>query len=351
MNDHARQALSKLREVRDALGDGDAPRRINLRDYVEPGTPAWDAYVDASGVPGRKVRRRTMLARINHAIDALTTQLLEIEEPPALLLSHEIEQQPQIPRDGPEDTRQVERQRLRRLTPDGIERAHQFLADLRTDPSGAIEPPSDMLYDERYAAPFVGEVEVERCFFRTRRDAAEYFEPLLKPIMHLVADHAGVWSWLGMFYFPDTVRKDNGAVRLSPLDETFVIDRHISRSYQLRFRHYLWGSWRLNEQHGERAEFLLNRELTQWGDIEQRSFGSIRIFNSVGVVPLILRLYTHGTQQKRGFGFSRGGLRHLVRVLDQLERTYDVYGMEPDALLKILPEEFRQWDGGPGPGR
>ncbi len=351
MNDRARQALSRLREVRDALGDEHAPRRINLRDYVELGTPAWDAYVEASDVPGRKVRRRTMLARINHAIDVLTTQLLEMEEPPALLPSQEIEQQPQIARDGLEDTRHVECQRLRQLTPDGIERARQFLADLRNDPSRTIEPPSDLLNDERYAAPFVGEVEVGRRTFKTRRDAAGYLEPLLKPIRHLVADHAEVWSWLGMFYFSDTVRKDNGAVQLSPVDETFVVDRRIARSYQQRYRHYLWGAWRLHEQHGVRAEFLLNRELTQWGDIEHRSFGSIRIFNSVGVVPLILRLYTHGTQQKRGFNRSRGGLRHLIRVLDQLERTHDVYGMGPDALLKILPEEFRQWDGSPGSGR
>ena len=202
MNDRARQALSTLREIRDALGDEDAPRRINLRDYVEPGTPAWDAYVDAWGIPGRKVRRRTMLARINQAIDALTTQLLEMEEPPVLLPSHKIEQQPQIARDGLGDTRYVERQRLRQLTPDGIERARQFLADLRDDPSRAIEPPSDLLNDERYATPFVGKVEVERRTFKTRRDAADYLEPLLKPITHLVADHAEVWSWLGMFYFP-----------------------------------------------------------------------------------------------------------------------------------------------------
>ena len=217
MNDRARQALSRLREIRDVLGDERAPRRINLRDYVEPGTPAWDAYVDASDVPGRKVRRRTMLARINQAIDVLTTQLLEMEEPPALLPSHEIEQPPQIVRDGPRDARHVERQRLRRLTPDGIERAHQFLADLRDDPTRAIEPPSALLHDERYATPFVGEIEVERRSFRTRRDAAEYFKPLLKPITHLVADQAEVWSWLGMFYFSETVRKDNGVVQLSPL--------------------------------------------------------------------------------------------------------------------------------------
>ena len=118
----------------------------------------------------------------------------------------------------------------------------------------------------------------------TRREAAEHFEPLLKPVAHLVADHAGVWSWLGLFYFAETVRRQNGVVQLSPLDETFVVDRRdgASRSYQLRFRHYLWGSWRLYEQHGESAAFLLDRELAQWGDIEQRSFGAIRIFNSVG---------------------------------------------------------------------
>ena len=353
MNDHSREALSRLREIRDVLGEEGAPRRVNLRNYAEPGTPEWGAFVQASGVPGYKVRRATILARINQAIDALTAQLLGGEAPPEPTPSHELERMAETVSAGLGQPRRSERQRLRRLTPAGIERAREFLAGLRDDPGGSIEPPPDLLYDERYAARFVGEIEVERRAFRTRRDAAEYFEPLLKPIAHLVADHAGVWSWLGMFYFAETVRRDNGTVQLSPLDETFVVDRRdvAARSYQLRFRHYLWGSWRLYEQHGESAAFLLDRELTWWGDIAQRSFGAIRIFNSLGVVPLILRLYTHGAQQKRGFNFSRGGLRHLVRVLDQLERTYDVYGMDPDALLKILPEEFRQWDGGAGPDR
>ena len=353
MNDRGRDALSRLREIRDVLGEEGTPRRVNLRDYAEPGTPTWDAFVQASGVPGHKVRRATMLARINQAIDAFTAQLLGAEAQPEPSPSREIEQLAETARTGLRQPRRIERQRLRRLTPTGIERARQFLEDLREDPTGSIDPPLDLLYNERYAARFVGEIEVERRSFRTRREAAEYFEPLLKPIAHLVADHAGVWSWLGMFYFADTVRRENGTVQLSPLDETFVVDRQdvASRSYQLRFRHYLWGSWRLYEQHGENAAFFLDRELAQWGDLEQRSFGAIRVFNSVGIVPLIVRLYTRGAHQKRGFTYDRGGLRHLIRVLDQLERTYDVYGMEPDALLRILPDEFRQWDGGPGPDR
>ena len=147
-----------------------------------------------------------------------------------------------------------------------------------------------------------------------------------------------------MFYFADTVRIEGGEAQLSPLDETFVVHREDSRSYMLRFRHYLWGSWRLYETHGESVAFLLDQNLTSFGDIFQRTFGAIRIFNSDGIIQLVLRLYTDGIRQKRGFGHAPGGLRHLLRVLDQLERTYDVYGMSPDALIRILPEEFQRWD-------
>ena len=355
MNDFGPEALARLREIRDALGQDDAPHRVNLRDYAEPGSPAWEAFVEASGLPGHKVRRPTMLARINQAIDALTAQLLGAE-PPAQA-PDPTPSQPDIQRlataidDGLGQARPIERQRLRRLTSDGIQLARQFLADLRESSTGPIEPPRQLLYDERYAQPFVGDVEVGRRPFRTRRDAAEYLAPRLEPIKRLVTDHAGVWSWLGMFYFAETVRRGNGTIRLSPLNETFVVDGSVGRSYLLRYRHYLWGSWRLYDSHVERAAFLLDQDLTSFGDLAERAFGSVRIFNSLGVVPLMLRLYTNEDRQKAGFGRSRGGLRHLIRVLDQLERTYDVYGMEPDALLRILPDEFRSWDGGPGPDR
>ena len=152
-----------------------------------------------------------------------------------------------------------------------------------------------------------------------------------------------------MFYFADTVRVEDGQARLSPLDETFVVHREDSRSYMLRFRHYLWGSWRLYETHGESVAFLLAQNLSSFGDIFQRTFGAIRIFNSEGIIQLVLRLYTRGTQQNRGFGHGPGGLRHLLRVLDQLERTYDVYGMSPGALINVLPAEFQRWDSQTAP--
>ena len=242
------------------------------------------------------------------------------------------------PADSPAGTQ------VRRLTDDGLRRAREFLAYMREHPGANRGPPRELLFDDRYSRTFREPVRVARRSFQTRREAAEYFVPKFESIRHLVVDDSRLWSWLGMFYFAGTVRVESGVARLSPLDETFVVHREDSRSYMLRFRHYLWGAWRLYETHGESVAFLLDQNLTSFGDIFQRTLGAIRIFNSDGIIQLVLRLYTHGTRQKRGFGQAPGGLRHLLRVLDQLERTYDVYGMSPHALIKVLPEEFRRWD-------
>ena len=344
------EALARLREIRDELGADDAPRRVNLRDYAAPGSPAWDAFVEASGLPGHKVRLNTMVARINQAIDVLTAQLLGIEPPPSAAPPSEASAQREAePPAGAAaatgEPRPIERQPLRRLTTDGIEYARSFLARLREDPRGPIEPPRDLLYGDAHSAPFPGGVEVERRPFRTRREAAEYLAPRLEPVSRLVVDQAGVWSWLGMFHLPDiATRDDDGAVRLSPVDETLIM------SGADRQRHYLWSAWRLYAQHGERAAFLLDEGLTSFTRIARRPLQQTRAFNSIGLVPLILHLYTDGERAKPGFSAADapGGLEQLFRVLDQLERTYDVYGMEPDALLRVLPSEFRAWDGGPG---
>ena len=234
---------------------------------------------------------------------------------------------------------------VRRLTAAGTKRAKEFLAYMREHPGAKREPPRELLFGERYSRPFRESVRVERRPFRTRREAAEYFALKFKSTRHLVADHAELWSWLGMYYFADTVRVNNGQVRLSPLDERFVVDSSNSSSYRQRYRHYLWGAWRLCVTHGQSVAFLLDQELTSFPAIMQRALGSVFIFNSVGVIQTMLRLYTANGKMKRGFREGFGGLAKFVLVLNQLERTYDVYGMSPDELIKVLPEEFQRWDG------
>ncbi len=233
--------------------------------------------------------------------------------------------------------------RARSLTPAGLERARAFLAETREHPTVDAEPPDEILFDGIHTERIPNAPDLRRQPFVTRRDAARYLHSVLVPIQRQVADHAGFWSWLGMYYFAQTAPRDSeGVLRLSKLDETLVVHDGEQQSYQRRYRHYLWSAWRLAQAHPD-ADYLLDEPINSFRDIADRVFSSSRVFNSVGVVQLILTLYTDHGEHKRGFGHGPGGLRHLFRVLDQLERTYDVYGMKSDALMELLPPEFDSW--------
>ena len=232
---------------------------------------------------------------------------------------------------------------LRQLTDAGIKRAHDFLEQARRTPT-PVEAPQDLLLDSRYSQPLVDAPEIDARHFESRRDAAEYLAPLLAELGPDAADHAGLWSWLGMFYLRGTLWDREGRMRPRNWPETtaFIFD-HSGRSWQRRYRHYLWSSWRVHQAHGERAAYLLNRDLSEFSNLTSRALGYSRVFNSVGIVPLMLTLYTAGSRQKPRHRYGRGGLEHLIRVLDQLERTHDIYGMTLDQLLRILPPDFDPW--------
>ena len=233
---------------------------------------------------------------------------------------------------------------LRRLTAAGIAEARAFLAHLREHPDGDRTPPDDLLFGERCSRPFEAGagIMLEPRTFGTRRDAGAYLSPLLVPVRRQILDDAGVWSWLGMFYFADIVRVRDGRIHLSRDEEFLFLED--TWSTQLRPRHWLWSSWRLYGQYGEGVAVLLNAGITTRSLLSDTVLANRRIFNSVGIVPLLMHLYTDGKRPRRNYTASTGGLQHLMRVLPQLELTYDVYGMRPEALLRVLPDDFRHWD-------
>ena len=321
-------ALADLEEARFRLMRVGANSPVNLRDYLAEDTAAWRAVARVRPVTGHNFRRAVVVGWIDSAID-------HIEDGDATSTGGS-EAGP-IPRGTP----------LRKLTSRGIAKAQEFLQHLRDDPDADRTPPQEILHGEdsqQFANP---DLVVEPRTFNTRRDAGEYLSSVLAPVRNQVMNDAGVWSWLGMYFLTGTAPDPISPNNMTLIFESGENTSNAGRSEQQTYRHYLWGSWRLYEQHGERAAFLLDQAISSFDDLSQRIFGSRRVFTSVGIVEVILRLYTAGKRKKRGHVQSPGGLRHLFRVLPQLELTYDVYGMEADAVLRILPEPFRRWDAGP----
>lgn len=231
---------------------------------------------------------------------------------------------------------------LRALTAEGIVEARRRLELLR-EGQITLDGLGDLFEKDRWCRIFDSDITIRDVPLLTRREAADYLTEALGPARGRVDLHQGVWSFLGMFFLMHTPESGD-EFRVSPLHSCYLFDVG-PRATQKRNRHYLWGAWQLYRQHGEAAGFLLDQRLTSWTDMAERAFGSLRVFNSGGVIPLMQRLYFRDGQQRRGANRRAGGVRHLLRVLNQLERTHDVYGdMTPDAILKVLPKDFRDWD-------
>ena len=230
----------------------------------------------------------------------------------------------------------------RELTADGIARARELLTDIRAYPAIPIVVPHDLLFEPPFSIEIPNAPNVLSQPFQSRRAAATYLTPLLASARSRWIDHYGMWSWLGMYFLRDNVRVRDGRVSLFRRDESYVIFSDEEQSERRRYLHYLWSAWQVAEVHPD-ARYILDRPLMDQSDIIDRVFSYPRLFNSVGVVQLILHLYAEGTDSKPSSSRSRGGLRHLIRVLDQLERTHDIYGMTVNQLLDILPPDFDHW--------
>ena len=246
----------------------------------------------------------------------------------------------------------MNRQRLHELTPEGIEAAKAWLAALRSGLS--IPFPDAILSSAPYAQPIEPEIYVDKRDFNIRYDAAMYFIRMLAPLEAVrIINNPYLWSWLGIFYFDQIVRKDtNGTPNLGRTpDIAYVIDPNASqdsRGENRWFANRLMLAYDIYWQHGENAWFMLGEPVNSLSRFTMRLASAPELFRSKGIVHLAHLLYADPKTRKlkvNSGGTSRataspGSLPRLIDVLAQLYMTYDVYGMDAEQLLPLLPSEF-----------
>ena len=98
---------------------------------------------------------------------------------------------------------------------------------------------------------------------------------------------------------------------------------------------------------------MLDQPLRSMERFTLRILGAPILFNAVGVVELAHLLYADKQTGRYKTGFAGAGevggehnpgsLPRLIDVLNQLYMIYDVYGMEAQQLLELLPPEFDRW--------
>lgn len=236
---------------------------------------------------------------------------------------------------------------IRRLTEPGLTAARDLINQLRQGQDADVDA---LLTSSQYTVLMTAEAEYEVRPFADRMEAAEYFFALLEPLTGDYPDletDAGLWTWLSLKWLDVLAPIDpSTGVRGIRAAERYVLRPNDYRTY---YRHYLSGPYRIYKAHRDDPESVravLATPITSPGEVVEQMASNQEIISNRSLMTVVTRLYVDPQTRrlKRGSGTSGGGsARRLVEVLAQFDQTWDSYAMDPDEIIKLLPQEFARF--------
>jgi hypothetical protein len=206
---------------------------------------------------------------------------------------------------------------------------------------------SDLLRESPLTDPIGARVEVESRLFKSRLECSMYLRKQFEEGKFEPGDaDAGLWAWLSVFYF-DQLCPPGPAGRIHPGEESRWIP---SPRWDRYYRHLLAGPYFVYltyRRAPEKAKILLWGPLDKPGDYFGQLAARQDFVSNPTVMEAATRLFFDEAEgkPKRGMAPNEhrpGTLRRFVDLLQQLDVTHDLYSMDCDSLLRILPGEFKK---------
>lgn len=238
---------------------------------------------------------------------------------------------------------------VRRLNEQGI---NGFQALLREARDGEVSGEARMeLLESRRTSPQGLNVAVlvdSSIQFETKFELAKYLGRKLSPVESAALSRdRGLWAWLALFFFDILCPRIDGGARRVYRDSYYYIP---SEDFQTYFRHLLYTPFVIyNSFQGSLGKSLLTGPPHIWGDLNEQIAARQEFISCGPVLGVIDHLYyecSNGVGQVKRGATSRnrnGSLRRLITFLQQIDATYDLYGMSTQKILDILPSEFNEW--------
>jgi hypothetical protein len=97
---------------------------------------------------------------------------------------------------------------------------------------------------------------------------------------------------------------------------------------------------------------FLNGPLDELPDFTEQLSSRLELITNRAIVEAATQLYfdLQNERPKRGAASTKrkpGTLRRFVDLMRQLDLTYDLYSLDHNELLKLLPKEFDLWHSNP----
>jgi hypothetical protein len=109
--------------------------------------------------------------------------------------------------------------------------------------------------------------------------------------------------------------------------------------------------FRLHRDTPHQGRATLDGAVNTHGDFSEQLASRLELITNRGLVDAVDVLYfdaRKGTPQRGATNRKRRGtLGRLVALVQQLDLTYDLYGLTSGEILALLPDEFSAWKSPP----
>jgi hypothetical protein len=229
---------------------------------------------------------------------------------------------------------------VRRLTKAGT---HRFAAYLQACREGEkAPPPFELLTDSLTSEPCPVSAPLSQPTFTDRYHFGAWLLDTLSPFDNTALSRdAGIWSWIGLYFFNQTCPAQADGRRVPGEDARHILPS--TYNYRKYYRHLAREAWLSVRIGGETIKPLLQGRLDRRGDVLEQLSSRMELFGNPKVMATAVKLYIDagGKPTKLANSKKGGSPRRLATLARQLAVTYDLRSSSPDQVLGLLPDEFR----------
>lgn len=229
---------------------------------------------------------------------------------------------------------------IRYLTEEGTLQFSEYVQSLRADPTKPV--PFQLLTDNSSSDSLPIASTISNDPIETKMELAKRLDSSLGDFPQSGIGYevlAGMWNWLALFFFETTTNNK---------DTVGEVHRHIlNRNWNRRSRHLIESTYLAYKIHGEYASVILENQPWKGGEVFNNLAGTQEYWVNQALFRLVHSLYWDDENGRPKTGITPankpGTIRRLIRLCNQLNRTYDLFALKEEDFFQLLPSEFDRW--------
>jgi hypothetical protein len=229
---------------------------------------------------------------------------------------------------------------LRRFNDRGL---HAFFEWLKK--RDATSPPTAMLLDPELSEPVGDGGDIEVKVFNHKYEMGLHIWQKLEPQWEVAIDDAGLLAWLSLAFNKSTMVNPSGKPFLGQPSRHLIATDNKWKSYTHSHRHLIRSALFFVGHFGTAAQVFLAGHPSEHSKIEEQiaSRKTEGLPFSQPVAEALFKLYFDPVKNaiRRGAASNRAGaIERFVKVIRQLDLTFDVHAQSGEELVRLLLGEF-----------